>query len=121
MAEAFYNSITGTHDAVSAGVDLANSVKGDDLSVPPLVVAVMQEVGLDVSSNRRKWLTKEMVEAADKVIVMTDYPLLDYLVESPKLIRWDEVPDAVRTPIEFHREVRNLVKKKVEQLISELE
>src|SRR3989344_369922 len=95
MAEAFYNDMTGTNDATSAGVDLANSVKGDDPSVPDLVIEVMKEVGIDVSQKRRDLLTKEMVDAVDKVIVITDYPMPEYLEKSEKLLRWADVPDAV--------------------------
>lgn len=117
MAEGFYNSMTGTEDATSAGVDLANSVKGDDPSVPELVVEVMKEVGIDVSKKIRKVITKEMVERADKVIVITDYPMPAYVENSSKLERWADVPDAVRTPIEFHRTVRDMVKNKIEALV----
>src|SRR5882724_5704942 len=87
MAEAFYNNMTGTNDATSAGVDLKNSVKGDDPSLPELVIKVMEEVGINVSQNRRDYITKEMVEVADKVIVITDHPMPDYIEKSPKLIR----------------------------------
>ncbi len=117
MAEGFYNAMTGTEDAISAGVDLANSVKGADPSVPDLVVEVMREVGIDVSNKRRKVLTQEMLESADKVIVITDYAMPEYVEKSPKLMRWADVPDAVRTPIEFHRTVRDIVKDKVEALM----
>lgn len=117
MAEGFYNSMTGTHDASSAGVDLANSVKGDDLSVPDLVIEVMKEVGVDLSTKRRDVLTNEMVDSADKVVVITNYPMPEYVEKSPKLVLWSDVPDAVRTSIEFHRTVRDMVKTKVEALV----
>lgn len=117
MAEALYNAQTKTQDATSAGLDLKNSVKGDDPTIPELVIAVMQELGLDVSAKRRKFLTSEMVDAAEKVIVMTDYQLPDYLLKSEKLILWDGIPDAVRTPIEFHRKVRDLVHERVKKLV----
>jgi arsenate reductase len=118
MAEAYYNAMTKTQDACSAGLDLGNSVKGEDPTVPEMVVEVMKEEGLDVSHNRRDALSEEMVNAADKVVVITDYPLPDYLATSPKLELWEGIPDAVRTPIEFHRQVRDMVKKKVEEMVA---
>jgi arsenate reductase (thioredoxin) len=117
MAEAFYNELTHTQDAVSAGVDLFNSVKGEDLTVPDLVVEVMKEAGLDVTDKKRKLLTQEMVAGVDKVIVMTDHALPEYLLQSGKVEYWNEIPDAVRTPIENHRIVRDMVEKRVKDLI----
>ncbi len=117
MAEAFYNSFTKTQDATSAGVDLLNSVKGEDLSVPDLVVEVMKEAGYDLEGKERKLLTEEMVINADKVVVMTDYALPDYVRGSSKVEYWNEIPDAVRTPLENHRMVRDMVEKRVKDLI----
>lgn len=117
MAEGFYNALTGTENATSAGIDLLNSVKGVDPSVPELVVEVMKEVGVDVSAKRRKALTQEMVKSVDMVVVITEYPMPEYVEGSVKLVRWNDVPDAVRTPIEFHRMVRDMVKEKVKALV----
>lgn len=119
MAEAFYNRLTGTTDATSAGVDLQNSTKGDDPSVPELVIEAMGELGYDIKENRRKTLTKEMVDDVDQVIAMiTDFPLPDYLLSSSKLAQWNDIPDAVRTPLEFHRVVRDLVLEHVTKLVT---
>ncbi|MES2135320.1 MAG: low molecular weight phosphatase family protein [Patescibacteria group bacterium] len=119
MAEAFYNSLTRTNQATSAGVDLTNAPKGDDASLPDPVIEVMNEEGIDLSSKRRQLVTKEMVDTADLIVVtVTDFPLPDFLAQSPKLVRWDDVPDASRTDVNFHRKVRDLLKKKVEDLIN---
>ena len=118
MAEAFYNAMTRSYDATSAGVDLANSVQGSDPSLPPLVREVMAEKGYDLSAYFRKEVTPHMVEEADMVIAITDHPLPDYVEQSPKLVKWLDIPDAVRTPIEFHRDVRDMVEKRVREMIS---
>lgn len=118
MAEAFYNQMTGTKDATSAGVDLKNSVKGEDPGLPDLVLVAMQEVGHDLSGKVRKEVTKEMAEGAGRIVVIgNDYPLPSYVSSSSRLISWPEIPDAVRTPIEFHRNVRDMVRARVEELI----
>lgn len=117
MAEAYYNALTGTHDASSAGVDLANSVKGENLSVPELVIEVMREDGYDLTAARRKALTPDMVAAVDRVVVITDHPMPDYVEQSGKVIRWADIPDAVRTPVEFHRKVRDMVRERVKTLL----
>jgi arsenate reductase len=119
MAEAFYNALTNTNDASSAGVDLKNSVKGDDPSMPELVVEVMRERGIDVSQKRRKYLTLDMVDTADRVVAIGEnYELPEYARTSPKLLRWTDIPDAVRTPIEFHRLVRDMVEKRVALVVA---
>ncbi len=117
-AEEFYNFLTGTTNASSAGVDLAHSVKGDDPSLPEVVIEVMSELGHDVSKRKRKVLTEQMVLDADKVISMIeDYPLPYYLATSTKLERWNGIPDPVGKPIETHREVRDLVRQEVVRLL----
>ncbi len=119
VAEAFYNALTGTNNATSAGLDLLNSSKGADPTLPDAVLAAMNEAGYDLSSKRRKELTPAMVDAADRIISMvTDFPLPDYLVHSPKVVRWDDIPDAVRMPVEGQRKMRDAVKEHVVKLLA---
>ena len=64
MAEAFFNQMTkGKALAISAGTQPADEVN-------PLVIEAMREVGIDISGNRPKMLTIDMVEKADKMITM---------------------------------------------------
>jgi arsenate reductase (thioredoxin) len=64
MAEAFLNALAGGKIiAISAGTIPA-------AGVDPVVVEVMQEEGIDISTARPKQLTAEMLQDADKVITM---------------------------------------------------
>ena len=64
MAEAFFNKLAkGRALAISAGTQPADSVN-------PAVVEAMKEVGIDISGNKPKALTVEMVEKASKMITM---------------------------------------------------
>ena len=64
MAEAFFNRLAkGKAQAFSAGTDPAEAVE-------PTVVLAMREVGIDISGNKPKALTFEMVEQADMVVTM---------------------------------------------------
>jgi arsenate reductase len=64
MAEAFFNQLArGKARAFSAGTAPA-------AAVDPTVVEVMREVGIDISGNKPKALTTEMVEQADVVVTM---------------------------------------------------
>lgn len=120
MAEAIYNSLSGTRDATSAGVDLKNSIMKDDLAIPPLVVQTLTETGLDVSNARRKEVTESMVKEADRVIVLMqehEFRLPAFITNSPTFVRWDDIPDAKGTDLEFHRKTRDAIRLKIEQLL----
>jgi len=64
MAEALFNQMAkGKAIALSAGTQPAESVNS-------VVVEAMREVGIDISGNKPKALTMEMVEKADRMITM---------------------------------------------------
>jgi arsenate reductase len=114
MAEAFLNRLSSGKKIVasSAGVKPAKEVN-------PKAIEVMQEIGIDISKQTPKMLTREMTEQADKVITMgcgTEICPAP-LVESED---WG-IEDPSGKPIEKFREVRDEIKKKVEELIREIE
>jgi protein-tyrosine-phosphatase len=64
MAEAFFNQMAqGKGGAISAGTQPGGQVN-------PVVVTAMREAGIDISQNKPKMLTLEMIEKADKMITM---------------------------------------------------
>ena len=64
MAEAYFNRYVGAGaHAVSAGTCPAGSIN-------PQVVRVMAEEGINISRNRPKLLTPELLSSADRVIGM---------------------------------------------------
>jgi len=64
VAEAFFNQLAkGKARAYSAGTQPADTVNS-------VVVEAMREVGIDISGNKPKALTMDMVEKADKMITM---------------------------------------------------
>jgi arsenate reductase (thioredoxin) len=64
MAEAFFNHLAkGKALAISAGTQPANGIN-------PVVVEAMGEVGIDISANKPKALTIEIVEKAERMITM---------------------------------------------------
>ena len=79
----------------------------------------MNEIGFDISKGTRKQVTPELIEENDKVIVMAEkdtWP--EYLENNPKVIVWD-VENPKGTTFEKTCEIRDIIKKKVEQLIAE--
>jgi arsenate reductase len=64
MAEAFFNHLAeGKAKGLSAGTQPADKVD-------PVVVKAMREAGIDISTNKPRALTMDIVEKADKMITM---------------------------------------------------
>lgn len=113
MAEAFFNKMSRAAKASSAGTKPA-------MAVNPMAVKVMKEVGIDISGARPKLLTLEMLEKADKVITMgcsVEGVCPGAIVETED---WG-IEDPAGKPIEKFREVRDLIKEKVADLVRKLE
>lgn len=111
MAEAFAKAYGTTKiEAASAGTMPSNEVN-------PIVVQVMQEKGIDLSVNKPKLVTNQMVQEADVIIVMgcsadgfCPAPLLN------KVVDWG-IEDPKGKPIEKVREIRDEIERKVRMLI----
>ena len=115
MAEAFFNQMAkGKALALSAGTQ-----PGD--KVHPVVIEAMRETGIDISNNKPKMLTMEMVEKADRMITMgcgADAGGLcpagfieseDWALEDPK----DKSLEQVRL-------IRDEIKQRVAKLVEEM-
>lgn len=111
IAEAFFNKFAPKgFRAVSAGVAPASSVN-------PGAVKIMEEAGIDISGQKPRLLTPELVESADAVITMgcgaEACPFIgkavDWGIESPK-----------DKPVHELREIRDEIKKRVEKLIESI-
>jgi arsenate reductase len=112
MSQALFNrAATGEHEARSAGSAPANAV-------PPEVLVVMDELGLDLRGETPKLLTREMAEWADIVVTMgcgdacpyiSGKRYLDWELEDPK----GQALDAVRT-------TRDEIARRIDELLNEL-
>ena len=114
MAEAFAKAHgEGQVEALSAGTMPAKEVN-------PIVIQVMGEKGIDLSTNRPKLITSQMVHEGDTIIVMgcsaegfCPAPLLN------KIVDWG-IEDPKGKPIEKVREIRDKIEEKVKRLINEI-
>jgi arsenate reductase len=114
MAEAFANEHgRGRIEAFSAGTMPSDKVN-------PVVVKVMLEKGYDLSKNKPRLVTDQMVREADAIIVMgcsaegfCPAPLLN------KVVDWG-IEDPKGKPIEKMREIRDQIEAKVKALIAEI-
>ena len=114
MAEAFFNRmVEGKANGFSAGIQITKTIN-------PSVVEAMREVGIDISHEKPKMLTLDMMDRADKVITMgcgvegvcpaSFIPTEDWKLEDP-----------AGKPIEIVRRIRDEIKLRVENLIAEMD
>ena len=114
MAEAFFNHLAkGKTKALSAGTEPASVVD-------PTAVKVMKEVGIDISGNKPKPLTPEMIDQANLVITM------GCGAEAACPASWIEtrdwgLEDPKDKPIEKVRQIRDEIKARVINLLQEIE
>jgi arsenate reductase len=113
IAEAFFNKLSGgRHRGISAGSKPAEVVN-------PVVVEAMREVGIDISGNKPKKLTKEMVLEADLAITMGCGEEACPVV--PNELREWQIDDPHGKPIEEVRKIRDEIQRRVKLLIKELD
>ena len=112
MAAGFMNSLgAGRVEVLSAG-----SAPKD--SINQIAVQAMQEVGIDISNNVPKGLTPEAVQESDAVITMGCGDACPFYPGK----RYEDwvLDDPAGQGIESVRVIRDDIKKRVEQLLSEL-
>jgi arsenate reductase (thioredoxin) len=113
MAEAFFNKLAGGKaTAISAGTE-------PSVQVNPTVINVMKEIGIDLSPNKPKKLTLELLQSADKAITMgcgvekscpaALIPMEDWNLEDPNEKSIEEV-----------RKIRDVIYNNVINLISRM-
>lgn len=114
MAEGFFKKhALGGYDAISAGTRPVSIVN-------PISIEVMKEVGIDISNQRPKILTEDTIKNSSVRVNMGCiekescptlfiHNVLDWNIEDPK-----------NKPIEKVREIRDIIKERVRELVSNL-
>ena len=112
MSKALFERAAGPdHAAQSAGTQ-----PGDH--VHPEVVEVMKEIGLDVSDEVPKQLTREQAKWADVVVTMGCGDECPY-IPGKRYLDWD-LEDPKGQPLDDVRQTRDDIEQCVEQLLTEL-
>jgi len=115
MAEAFFNKIAGGKaQALSAGTQPSGDVN-------PVVVEAMREVGINISENKPKMLTMDMVQKAERMFTMgcgaeagavcpaSFIQTEDWALEDPKGKSLEQV-----------RKIRDDIEERVNKLVKEI-
>ena len=110
----FERAAEGRHTAESAG-----SVADPDGRVHPEVIAVMHELGIDLTDRRPQPLTRELAERADVVVTMGCGDACPY-IPGKRYLDWD-LPDPKGRPIETVRATRDEIARRVGDLLAELD
>lgn len=108
MAEAFYNHMAGG-GAVSAGTR-------PEPHPHPVVIEAMREVGIEIPNTPGRLVTMEMLDSAKRVIAMG----CNIADACPGAIVDAEdwgLPDPVAQPIEVVREIRDEIRRRVQEVI----
>jgi len=125
MAKAFYNSLTESQDADSAGLHVhepgqtLQERKAVSESKHFFVLDTMKQAGIDISNYTRTPLSKDMQEKYDLVVSMAkkeESP--DWLLNSPNYTYW-EINDPRGQDLATTTKVRDAIKSKVSDLINQ--
>jgi arsenate reductase (thioredoxin) len=112
MAEGFFKQYsTEGYQVASAGTKPISEIN-------PVAIEAMNEVGIDITNQKSKELTEEMIHTSDKIINMGCMDkeacpslflnnLLDWNIEDPK-----------GKPIEKVREIRDEIDQRVKELVA---
>ncbi|RAL68818.1 Arsenate reductase [Dehalococcoides mccartyi] len=104
----------GKARAISAGTQPTDTVN-------PIVVEAMREVGIDISGNKPKMLTMEMVEKADRMITMGCGADAGGICPASFIETEDwALADPKGKPIAEVRKIRDEIKKRVIDLLAEI-
>lgn len=115
IAEGFFKKCAPNRfKTVSAGTKLAYQLN-------PMVVEVMKEVGIDISKQKSKELTEEMIRESYNAVNMgcMDKNFCPAIFV-PKVIEWN-LEDPKGKSIEEVRKIRDEIEKRIKELVSTLE
>jgi len=115
MADAFFNKLAeGKAQALSAGTQPADEVN-------PVVVEAMREAGINISGNKPKMLTFDMVKKADKMITMGCGAEAEAVCPASFIETEDwALEDPKGKSLEQVRKIRDEIKERVSKLVKEI-
>ena len=114
MAEGFFKKYAPNgFKTLSAGTKPVSQIN-------PIVVEAMKEVGIDISKQKSKELTDDMIRDSDNVVNMgcMDKNFCP-TIWIPKVIEWN-LDDPKGKSIEKVREIRDEIEKRVKEIVAEI-
>jgi protein-tyrosine-phosphatase len=114
MAEGFFRKYAPEgYEPLSAGTKPISQIN-------PLAIQVMNEIGIDISKQKSKDLTDDMIRNSDKIINMgcMDKDFCPTLF-IPKVIDWG-IEDPKNKPIERVRDIRDEIERRIKELAADI-
>lgn len=114
MAEGFLRKYAPEgYEPLSAGTRPISQIN-------PLAIQVMNEIGLDISKQKSKDLTEDMMRNSDKIINMgcMDKNFCPTLF-IPKVVDWG-IEDPKDKPVEKVREIRDEIERRIKELATDV-
>ena len=115
MAEAFFRkyALSDSYESISAGTKHTSEIN-------PIAVKAMRKIGLDISKQKPKELTEDMIKNATKIINMgcMDKGFCPTLFIN-KVVDWG-IEDPKGKSIEKVAEIRDKIEQRVKELIDGL-
>jgi protein-tyrosine-phosphatase len=108
----FERAAHGRHTALSAGTSPGERVH-------PEVVQVMRELKIDLGDRKPQLLTHGLAEQADVVVTMGCGDECPF-IPGKRYLDWD-LPDPKGRPVDEVRRIRDEVRRRVNELVSELD
>ena len=114
MAEGFFKKYAPD------GIKVQSAGTKPVFQLNPIVVEAMKEVGIDISKQKSKELTDEMIRDSDNVVNMgcMDKNFCP-TIWLPKVIEWN-LEDPKGKSIEKVREIRDEIEKRVKEVVAEI-
>lgn len=114
IAEAFYNKLSGTSDAMSAGTYVGAPDEPSDRVLkdilPEYFFAKVDAYGCDLRENVTKHLTPQLLLESDIAITMTEEPYVPDFLKESKAVVWNIPNEASSQNIkEIYRRVKSLI------------
>ncbi len=120
-AETLFNKLSKKNIAKSARIDVIGE-KGEGLGPSPITAKLLLDKGHNVSNHRRRHITKQMLDQADRIILILSKKEMGLLPESlkgsDKVTIW-ELEGNVHTPA-AHSERLESIEKRVMELVNEI-
>jgi arsenate reductase len=110
-AALFERAAAGKHTALSAGTTPAEHVH-------PEVIAVMSELGIDLSDRKPQLLTTNLAKQADVVVRMGCGDTCPY-IPGKHYIDWD-LPDPKGRPLDQVRAIGKDIARRIDSLLADL-
>ena len=127
VAQVYFDKLS-KHESDSAGMGVDENVaklalpsrKLRDIPTQRSVVYIQREFGVDASENESTQLTPEMIDEADRVIIINEKERwLDYVKEGGKVVHWD-IPDSLGMEDDSAFDVYRQIRERVEELVREI-